>query len=231
MIILLFTTYKSVIRINKCADVRKKIIKEQKYRSHEFLFCPKNSCESRHLFHRDIDAIDFPRVYSRWCRTTASAAFHISAEVTVNVGFQALMLTSHAILAARSLFARYRLDHGKRRCRRIGEKHLKSVCSSGTHRKSYAPLLAPFHMLLRCPSLSFSYFCLPLLCFSSIAAREIQENPREIALSLTRETKVSRKEGRAFEYSRRGISLDTQVNCYLLFFNWSIDILKALYCI
>jgi len=68
----------------------------------------KNSCEFRHLFHRDIDAIDFARVYSRWCRTTTSAAFHISAKVTINVGFRALMLTSHANLAARGLLARYR---------------------------------------------------------------------------------------------------------------------------
>lgn len=120
----------------------------------------------------------------------------------VNIGFWALTLASHAIFAAeRCSRAISRHDHSRRRCKRIGEKHLKSVCSSGTHRKSCVPLLASFHMLplslfpLPPPLLFSTLFRFFLLYLSSVSACEIQENPRKIALSLTCETKVSEKKG------------------------------------
>lgn len=161
---------------------------------------PKNSCESRHLFHSDIDAIDFPRVYSRWCRTTASAAFHIFAEVTVNVGFSEHSCSQATPSSRREVFSRdidMTMVGGG-----VGEsaRNIWNQCVPRGHIVNRA---------LRCwrlstcyysvPPLSlFYFFCLLVLCLSSIAAREIQGNPREIALSLTRETKVSRKEGRPF---------------------------------
>lgn len=174
----------------------------------------QNSCESRHLFHRDIDAIDFARVYSRWSRPTASVAFHISIVSHRGLTSASEHSCPQAALSSRRKVFPYDIamttvggDEG----RRIGEKHLKSVCSSGTHRKLCVPLLALFHMLLPYPlSCTFHFF---LLFLSSIGAYEIRRNPRKIALSLTRKTKVSERKKKNRKSSRR--SLSTQTDCHL----------------
>lgn len=139
----------------------------------------------------------------------------------VNIGFRTLVLASRTILAAKSVPVRYRHDHGRRRrrCRRIGEKHLKSVCSPGTHRKSCVPLLAPFHMLH-----PLSRFF--LLCLSFVGACEIRRNPRKIVLSLTCETKVSERKKGLEKRSRR--NLGVQANYHLLFSDRNIYILGYL---
>lgn len=117
-------------------------------------FVLRDSYESRHLFRRDIAAIDFARVYflDMVPIDCVCGISYIRGKPTwVNIGFRALTLASHAIFAARGVLVRY---HGMTTIGdgigEIGEKHLKSVCSSGTHRKSCVPLLASFHMLLLC---------------------------------------------------------------------------------
>lgn len=175
----------------------------------------KNSCESHHLFCRDIDAIDFARVYSRWSRPTASVVFYISIASHRGLTSASEHSCSQAALSScRKVFlydiAMTMVSGGGGG--RIGVKHLKSVCSSGTHRKSYVPLLAPFHMLyyhilFLAPPASPCYVFLPLAHVRNPKKSEknhIIANPWNKSLG---EKKNDQKRSRQ--------SFSTQANCHL----------------
>lgn len=192
-------------------------------------FVLRDSYESRHLFRRDIAAIDFARVYFLdGANRLRLWHFIYPWQTWVNIGFRALTLASHAIFAARGVLVRY-----------LGMTTIGDGVG-GSVRNIWNQCVPRGHIVnraFRCWRLStcycsvffFSSFLFPffLLYLSSVNAREIQENPRKIALSLTRKTKVSEKKGMKSARGEIVVYKQTTIFCSLI----GVSTFWELYCI